>query len=400
MFPGLPGALGSALRQTHSMRVTVDVLDLDHKPIATISNRIIDGSVNVSLEGEVTRSATLTVLDPDSRLDFDSDSPADGAIYADRMLRIKYGIRHADLNGGAWVDVPIFTGPVVNFSRDGIRVTIECQGKELLARGLAWRAKVYKGGQRKIAVIEDVMRTFAGERFFNLPTGGATLPVIQNLSTADHLVPADRSVTPNTQPWAFVTALAKGMGVQLFYDGEGRLVLRQWPGASAYTFATGTGGAIRTAPKVTFTTGEVRNAFRVTGKFTLTLGMTSYTGPSTPSYLAVAKDSHPLSPRRLGRNGVPRYLAEFITDDSVGSVAEAKQVAETRLEAALMSVVNITCDTLVVPHLDAGDVITVKTDDYSLSQRLNSFSIPLTAGSPMTLGYNRRLTKATPRGIK
>jgi hypothetical protein len=368
-YAGLPaGALLVALLGNHSIRVRVEVLTLEMKPVSTLSNRVLDGQVNIDATAEVTRSATLTLLDRDHSLHFDSNSPADGALYADRMLRVWYDVRSP---GGSWIEVPLITGPVSRFTRDGSKVNVEIQGKESLARGVAWRTKTYRKGATKVDVIEDVMRK-EGERHFSLARATAKLP-------------GDKSLTVDTIPWEFVKALAASMGLQLFYDGFGRLVLRRPPGTSLWTFASGDGGSILTAPRVTFSIDAVKNAVRVVG--TKPKGAKAKVRAT-----AVAPRNHPLSPFRLGRNGEGRYLAEFIDDTSIGSDAEAGRVARGRLDALLMQAVDVEFDSLVIPHLDAGDVVTVKTDDFTMQTRLDRFTIPLLAAGTMPVGYNRRVT--------
>jgi hypothetical protein len=361
-----------ALLGDHSIRVRLDVLDTAMKPTGQVlTNRILDGQVNIDARAEVTRSGTMTLADPERTLSFDSDSPADGALYADRLIRVWYDVRSP---GGSWIEVPIITGPVVKFTRDGSRVTVEIQGKEALARGAAWRTKTYRKGTPKVDVIEDVMRK-EGERHFSLGHAASKMP-------------GDRSLIPETVPWEFVQGIAASMGMQLFYDGFGRLVLRRPPGTSLWTFASGDGGSVLSAPKVTFSTDTVRNAVRVVGK-------KPKGAKSKVRATAVAPANHPLSPRRLGRNGEGRYLAEFIDDSSIGSNAEATRVAKSRLDALLMQVVDVEFESLVIPHLDAGDVVTVKTDDFTMQTRLNNFTIPLVAAGRMSVGYNRRVKKPT-----
>ncbi len=56
------------------------------------------------------RSATLTFLDPSHSLNFDTDSPTTAAIYADRMIRVRYGVHVEELD--RYVFATVFTGPV------------------------------------------------------------------------------------------------------------------------------------------------------------------------------------------------------------------------------------------------------------------------------------------------
>lgn len=375
MLPGLPARLAGVLATSHSIRVRVALLNLAGDVITPdLGAVVLDGSVNVDGTADITRSATLTLLDPDHHLAFDSDSPADGALYADRMVRIVYGVRAP---GTAWIDVPIFTGPVTKFSRDGVEVTVEAQGKEALAKGSAWAARTFKKGALKTDVIHDIMAD-QGERSFDLMHSGQKLPT-------------DRSLVADSVPWDLATEVAKSMGAQLFYDGSGRLVLRDQPGTPVFTFADGTGGTIVSTPKVEFSIDDVRNAVRVTGK--APKGKKGTKEPKHPPKIvgkAVAPSDHPLSPARLGRNGQPRYIAEFVDAPAAGTNAQAAKVAKARLAQLLDELVTVTFDALVVPHLDPGDVIAVRTSEFAARQRLSSFSLPLAVDGTMSVGYNRR----------
>lgn len=379
MYPGLPDGLDLLLVSHHSMRVSVRVLGTDHSPVDTISHRILDGQVNVDYRSAVTRSATLSFFDPSNSLDFDSDSPADGAIYADRMLQISYDVRQPGTFGGRWIEVPIFTGPVSKFSRDGVEVKVEAQGKETLVLGSAWKNYVANKGRRKVDIIREVMEN-EGERFFALPELGSKMP-------------RDDVLTPETSPWAFVRKIANSMGMQLFYDGAGRLVLRDFPERKVFTFRDGNGGSIDGVPSVDFSIDNVRNAVRVTGR--KPKGSKRKVRAS-----AVAPKGHPLSPHRLGRNGAPRYLPEFVEDENVGTDREAKRVAKVRLRSLLHSMVEVKFSALTIPHLDAADEIGVQTDRFSMQTRLTAFSIPLTASGRMTVGYVRRMKKPKRRAIR
>lgn len=377
-FPGLPSTFPAALVSAHALRIRVEVLDLAGEPTGQrLTPRVLDGAVQCDSTAEVSRSATLTFLDPERQLAFDSNSPADGALYADRMLRVWYDVRRP---GGQWIGTPVITGPLVKFVRNGATVDVEVHSKERLAMGAAWRTKTYKKNTPKRDVIEDVMRK-EGERDFALDNITAKMP-------------ADKSLVPETVPWAFVRDVARSSGLDLYYDGMGRLRLRRSPESSVWTFKSGDGGTVMTQPKVTFDIGSLKNAVRVVGK--------KPAGAKTKvRATAVAPSGHPLSPFRLGRNGEGRYLAEFIDDASIGSTAEAKRVAQQRLAALLLMLVTVEFDSLVVPHLDLGDVATLRTDDFTLTFRLTRFTIPLTASGTMAVGYNKQVRRpAAPKGRK
>lgn len=369
-YPGAPSGLRDVIPAAHSMRVRVEVLTLAMKPTGqTISASLIDGQVNVDADAEVTRSMTATFHDPDRQLSFDSDSPADGALYADRMLRVWYAVREP---GGRWLETPIFTGPIVSYSRDGSIVSVECQGKERLALGATWAGDHHKKGKGKREVIRDCLHA-EGERHFAFEKVKGKL--------AEGL-----TVPPDQQPWKFAQRIARSEGMQLFYDGFGRCRLRHPPKHVAWTFRTGDGGTIVTPPRITYDVANLKNAVRVTGK-------KPKGQREKVKHSAVAPAAHPFSPRHEGRGRPLPYLAEFIDDPSIDTEAEARKVANRQLDKLLVQQVTVEADTLVVPQLEESDMVRYRTDDFEAKVRLRRFTIPLTAAENMTAGYNRKVEK-------
>lgn len=363
-------AYEKALRSSHVRHIDVDVLNLDGDVLSSISPVLLGGQVSVDLDAEVTRSASLQFLDPRHALNFDTDSPDDGALYADRMIRVRYGVEVADLSRTVWATV--FVGPVTKLSRADDVVNVEAQGKEALVRGAIWRPLTLKKGARVTDAIRTLMRERGGETRFDFPTVSTRLPKARSL---DRL----------TEIWAVAKSLARSLNRQLFYNGAGVLVLRSAPNSVVYTFTTGTGGDTLTVPNVDYELGDVKNVVEVKGQ------------PPTGKKgrvrgVATAPASHPLSPKRLGRKDAPRYLVESIEDSSIRSDAAAARRAKDLLEDRLREVVSVSFDALPIPHLDPGDLVRVKTDAFTATFRLRQFSIPLSpdGNGVMPVGYLKR----------
>ena len=118
------------LVRPHNIRVRVNVLDMDQNLLGSSTGRILSGQVDVDASAPVTRSAGLTILDSDHLLNLDSSATFGGSLYLDRMVSITYGVQSAEWP--TWVDVPIFTGPIVDMSRNGDVVTLAAESKESL----------------------------------------------------------------------------------------------------------------------------------------------------------------------------------------------------------------------------------------------------------------------------
>lgn len=367
-----------ALRGSHTRRVDVDVLSLNGDVLSTLAPVLVDGQVNVDMDAEVTRSASLTFLDPSHTLNFDTDSPDDGALYADRMIQIRYGIFVAELD--RYVYATVFTGPVTGLAREGATVTVEAQGKEALIRGAIWEPLTLRKGLPVTAGIRALIRDRGGETLYSIPGKF-------NAYGRAVTLPKTRSLDRFASIWETAIGLSEGIDRQLFYNGEGVAVHRPWPEAVSYVFEPGDGGSILTELSVNYQLEDLKNVAVVrgqppTGKKGIVWGR------------AQAAPQHPLSPERLGRTGAPRYLVEVREDTSIRTDADAQKLAVRILEKNLRESVDVTFDSLPVPHLDPGDMVRVQTPDFTIAFRLRKFAIPLapTGAPPMPVGYLKRLT--------
>lgn len=368
-------AFHRALRSSHTRQTYVTLLDLNGNAIRSLNHVVLDGQVTVDMDAEVTRSLNLTLLDPDHSLDFDTDTPNDGALFADRMIRVHYSVLVEEL--GRRVSVPIFTGPITRMERNRDTIEVEAQGKEVLGMGAIWKPRSFRKGARKDVYIRQLLRDEAGENRLSIPRS--------NIRTAKTV-----NLGRYSRPWPRAKAAANSMGMQLFYDGTGRAVLRHLPEKPVYTFRSGNGGDVVSEIGVTYElTDNIVNTVVVRGQ---------QQAKGRIEAQAVAPAQHPLSPRRLGRrskagNFVPRHMVEVIENDGIRTKKAAKQRAKKRLNNVLREAVEVTFDTLPVPHLDPGDLVRVRTDDFTASFRLRQFTIPLGAsGNPtMSIGYLKRV---------
>jgi hypothetical protein len=364
------GWLHSTLAGSHSIHITIQLLTLSGARVADLSSRLLEGQVNVDYSADVTRNCTLQLLDPDRALSFETDSADEGAIYMDRMIRVIYSVKVPQMND--WVDIPVFCGPVVSMDRNEDVISIECQGKEVLSKGAAWRTFTRKKNTNKANVIKDILEDLSGENKFDFPEVSSKLP-------------SDYSLGRESIPWDSAKKLASGMSRQLFYDGRGYCKMRSLPGTPVFTFKSGDGGTVTSTPQISYDSSEMKNIIWVKG------GVPKGSKTAVSVYVAADK-SHPLSPSRLGRNGVPRYLLEVIEDDSIRSKTEAEEKAGTTLNDRLLQTVEVAFDAMPIPHLEPGDMCRIQTDEYATTFRLYQFSIPLHAEGTMSVGSHKNLS--------
>lgn len=362
-------ALEAQLLRSHRIRVSVKLQSLDGNEVADLTPRLIDGQVNIDATAETSRAAELTLDDPDHALHLDSDAPADGGLYLDRMVAIRYGVLVEEL--GQWIDIPLFRGPVAGMQRDGDTIAVSCLGKEHLAKGSAWRPLTLRKGMDTVAAIRTILRERAGETDFSFPDRGGKLD--------DRL-----SLGRLTQPWTFAQQLARSIDRHLYYDGAGTCCLRRIPEDNVWTFKDGEHGSVLSPAQVSYDLSSVSNHVWVKGKKPKHKPQVTAT--------ATAGRSHPLSPYRLGRNGVPRYLVTVVENDKIASRKDARQVAQRELSGLLREGLEVSFDALPVPHLDPRDPVRLDTADASVSFSLDRASIPLVHSGVMSVGTNKRVT--------
>src|SRR6185295_10854182 len=160
-----------ALTDSHQIRVDVRIHDANEKEISSLTapeSRIVSGAVQVDATASITRSLSLEMVDPNRTLKFEANSPARGALFADRFISARYQVRVEALE--AWVTIPVFWGPVSSYERAGSAVSIEAQGKEslMLEPHFAHQGYTIQAGTR----LDDAIRRVAdkcGERRYDLP---------------------------------------------------------------------------------------------------------------------------------------------------------------------------------------------------------------------------------------
>jgi hypothetical protein len=361
----------------YNLKITIQILDLNHTYIDDVSDRLLTGQVNKDFFGVTTTNATLDLLDPDNQVGFDTTNPSEGAIYADRMIKIIYSV-FSDLLP-RWVDVPVFCGPVIKVSRDGAILSVECQGKESLyvEPMMAWTAKTYAKGTKLVSAVRDLLTNKGGETRFDLPEWTRTLK-------------KDIGLKVEKPVWDMTRDLVGSRLIQqVFYDGRGYLRLRTTPTTPTFTF---TEDWLTSVPKLDFDSDSIRNTVRVKGA--------TPTGKAQIIANAELPASDANSATSLGRklaNGtvVKRHLVELVDDSAIATQKEADDQAKTTLDSLDLQNVNFEFDSFPVPHLEQGDIFQITTRSFSRSLRATQFSIPLLAGESQSNGVVKQVVPTT-----
>ena len=358
------------LRESHQIRCRVYVVDLNGAHVEDVSDTFQDGQVNFDAYADFHRDLSLTLLSR-SFLSFETGSPTVGINFAQLQVRVLYGV-YSDAYP-EWVWVPVFTGPITDFSRDEDTVSITAVSKEKLHRKAKWLAKTYLKGTRMVDIVRDLV-WLNGEKDYILPEWTAK-------------VAKPTPINAGTDVWAFLLSCKKTWpkGVMTF-DGWGRFKLFALNNSVRWIFKSGPGGDVKSKPKITYTmSDEFCNACRVIGAIPA-----KAKSPVVATYVAPA--SHPMSPQSLSRAGRSQFFGKEIRDDNVTTYARAAEIAKQTVEEGLVVSTSVEMETLGIPHLELWDLVRIKTDQLDAPFRLMKFSLSLSTGM-MTVGYNSRISK-------
>jgi hypothetical protein len=367
--------LCAAFTRPHVIRRRIQILDLDHRLVADVSDKFLEGQVNVDEGSEISRSATVSLFDPRHEIGFDSDNPASGIVSPKYLLRLWRGI-YVD-EWSAWKDIPVGTLWLTKPARTGDILALEAQGKEALALKPATKQLLLPAGMLKTTAITTIMHSI-GETRFRIEPSTARLG-------KDFVVAIDSS------PWKACKKIAKGMNRQLFYDAEGYVVLRTRPTAAVYTFRYGDRGAIVSDPQFTFTEGEFYNEVWATGG--------TPKGQNAPIIKKARVDEN--DPLYIKRDGIFIPSRFDVSDDKLVTPEDVQALADETLAKVVLDSQSATFDSLPIWHLEEGDTVllTDALDDngtgasYAKNVRLRSFSIPLGIGTQSN-GYMRRAARS------
>lgn len=358
------------LHTSHIIRMSVQVCTLGGEYTKDLSSLLMSGQVNIDTTQQVTRAADLTIFDPFKKIQLDPDDPSKISTGMSDLIKIVYIVIDPETKDA--FNIPIFCGPVDSVSRDATSLKITAVGKESLAIGNSYVGKIFKKNAKKTDVIKWILANIIGENKYQIPDLAAKLPADWRLSQGDI-------------PWDACVKLARGMGYQLFYDGRGVARMRKPGGKSLFTFDD---NWVSSSPSISYDATQVVNVVVVKGG-------KPKKAKTNVGYTAIAPASHPLSPQRLGRNGVPRYLfGSAIEDSSLISTAECKATATANLNRGLVLGFNAQWTGLPMPLLEESDMVSIDSGGLKATIALNTFAIPLTIG-PSTYGYTRSLK---PRG--
>lgn len=380
-------AFERTLAKDHEIRTRVNVLNMDGVFRAGLTPRFVDGQVDVNAKGErTTRTATLQILDPDRTLHFDPDAPSDDVIYRNRKIRIFRDVLVEEMGIG-WVEVPLISGPCTKFDRTGSIVDIEVAGPDYdySARN-TWEPMEFEKGEQITDCIKRILRQRCG--------GPNMRMAIPDLTGKKYRLAKRKVLRRMSRPWLQAKALARSIDRQLYFDGAAVCRMRRVPhGKPLFVFRDGPGGMIVNEPTQAFGGGspDFYNGVWAVGRV--------LPGAKKPLEARVfAPRDHALSPHSLSTGGIPHRQVAASQNPGFRSPDGIQEWAVRRLHEHLEDAEQVGWESLVAPHLDPGDRVAARTDEFHIRRNLWAFTIPLLPDGLMSCGFNRKISYGPSRG--
>lgn len=395
------------ITSSHDYNIFVDVLTMNERPVSPAT--LIDGQINIQRDASIRRTATVTLLDPDSGLNLDATSESRGALFANRLVRIRHAIEVPGV--GSVISTP-FIGPISQLNRDGATIELELQDKTALAV-LGCPPLTVRKGMNSVQAIVKIMKERTGEFRFRVPAG------------TRHRLARNYSVgwPDESSPWEVCGRIARAAGLFLFYSCDGYLTLRPRATQAVFEFGTGSETATKLGVNPNLTSSVAGD-----NDFSGFVNYARATAGDKIVRVAQAPASHPMAPGNpeFMRNGVKRYLPALADvdgpnerpnrpggkhrkaskaqlhkyaiemekyQDQVNTARKlAQATANSLLAAGLPMNANLTASVVPVFHLDVGDPVQLTTPTDSTILALDEASIPLVSGD-MTFGFVKRIMR-------
>lgn len=330
--------------------------------------RLVDGSVNVDRTRDERRILDLSLDNNDKLLRV--DDPNNGFWY-DKILKVFWGIRFFD---GTSNDERRYETQIGEFMIDTIAETrfprvVRVTGRDYSKKCMKSKIKssVQFSQYTTIETIIAALAANAGITKIALPFTGQSYA-------------RDVVFEQGTPRWKVMTELADSIGYELYFTGNGYLTMRPYgdPVMSPVSFVFQTGPNDGTLVRYERSANDSRifNHIIVTGA-----AITNLSG-ITETVFAESRNDDPASPTRIARIG---DRVDPIKSDYITNQYQAQQLADARLRIGSLEEYEVNFDSVIIPWLDAGDIVDV-IDDTAVPyvpQRflLSSFNFPLSLTS-------------------
>lgn len=348
-----------AVVKSHRLSTLVEVLQ-NGVPVGTIVTAA-SGSITLDATAQIRGRLDITIVD-DGSLGLVPTNSGDLLTPYGNELRISRGIRYPDATTEL-VTLGVFRINDVNIIDEATSLTLQIAGTDRSARIADGRFEdptdITQGTNVATQILALVQAVYPD--------------VTSNFSTTAHLT-GHMTVEEGADRWDLCQQFAANAGMQLYFDGDGTLVLSPIAqGAATLTLAEGTSGLLLSSNR-RWTREGTYNRVVATGE---------NTGVGVP-VRGVSTDSNPLSPTYyLGPFGrVPKfYVSQFFTTNQ-----QAQDTADAMLINEVGTTQSVNFGALVLPQLEPNDVVRITRARAQIDEDhvIDSLVIPLGADQSMT----------------
>lgn len=339
-----------ALRLSHDVSTVVDV----YRDGVLLAEKIpvSGGRIEIDEGSKVRRTISLTVADPDLAPDDAEDLLAPFGT----ELHVRCGVRMTE---GDVEEVPVGVFRISSVSRPGWFAGLQISGGD---RSLAVQEARFlrpENTARNVLVVEEIARLIRG-----------ALPDVEVFDLTNSRAPT-LSATWERERWDAIEDLADSIGAEVFFDSEGRAIIRTVPRLHADSVAVweidvdedfgslldvGTGLSSEGVYNAVVAEGEAQE--------------------NSPTISRIAYQTEGPLRWREGYQ-VPRFFASKF----IRTREQASAVAEALLARSLLYAQEVTADALPHYALDAGDVVGITRPDGRRSLHVvSALTLPLGPG--------------------
>lgn len=345
--------------QSHRLATLVEVLQ-NGIVVDTIASAV-SGSVTLDATAQIRGRLDITIVD-DGSLGLIPSTSGDLLTPYGNELRISRGIRYPDASTEL-ITLGVFRINDVNIVDEASALTLQITGTDRSARIADGRFEDPTDITQGVNVATQILTLVQ-----------AVYPdVSSSLATTAHLT-GHMTVEEGADRWDLCQQFASNAGMQLYFDGDGTLVLSPISqGAAVLTISEGASGLLLSSNR-RWTREGTYNRVVATGE---------NTGIGTP-VRGVSTDSNPLSPTYyfgpFGR--VPKfYVSQFFTTNQ-----QAQDTADSMLINEVGTTQSVNFGALVLPHLEPNDVVRITRARAEIDEDhvIDSLVIPLGADQSMT----------------
>lgn len=343
---------------SESHRVVSRLTLLDNGEETDFTTSTVDGVVNLD-QGAAIRGRCDVVFVDDGDLGIVPTDATDVLAPYGNEIRIERGLRYPD-GEEEYVSLGIFRIDESTAEDSGDGATVRVSGLDRFSRIIDGRF------EEAYAVASGTLHTTA-----ILGAVQAIWPDVPYHFASSSLTTGALMAAAGEDRGAFIQTDATSMGMELYFDGDGVLILRPVPTAIE---------SQRVAEIVDGENGVLTSASRRwtrQGTYNRVVALGETTEEGVAPVKGVATDDNPLSPTYyygpFGR--VPAfYVSEFIT-----TTAQAQDAAAGQLAKQLGTARQTSFGSIVNPALEPGDVVRIRDEALDLDEDhvIDSLTIPL-----------------------